>query len=203
MAVEIDIGDLLRASGQVREFLDRTQQKTVVQAGRRALIRTRPTGVRAIIEEIKTQRNLRSTKIREALTISNNLKGKTLEHLSIEFTVNDKRFGLIEYVKGRKIARSQIGKSVEKRPKLKFEIVPGKTIVSNDAFIAKGNGGNFQVFRRRKTSSLPITKQVEPALANVLGNKDVAEKIVVALQERYLVEITNAINFQFSQERMK
>ena len=201
--VEIDIGDLLKAHGQVREFLDRTQQKTVVNAARRALVRTRPTGTRAIIEEIKTQRNLRSSRIREALTIQNNLKGKILEHLNITFTVNDRRFGLIEYVKGRKVARSQLGKAVDKRPKLKFEIVPGKTLVSNDAFIAKGKGGNFQVFRRRKTSSLPITKQVEPALANVLGNKDVAGKIVAALQERYLIEISNAINFQFSQERMK
>lgn len=201
--VEIDIGDLLKAQNQLRDFFDRTQQKTVVKAARRALLRTTPTGTRAIIEEIKTQRNLRASRIREAIEIQKNLKGKIMEHLNITFTVNDRRFGLIEYVKGRKVARSQIGKAVAKRPKLKFEITPGKTLVSNDMFIAKGRGGNFQVFRRRTTGSLPITKQVEPAIANVLGNKEVSSKIVVALQERYLEEITKAIDFQFSQERLK
>lgn len=203
MAIQIEIGDLLKLQGQVRNFLDRTQRLTLVKAGRRALLRTVPTGTREIIEEIKTRRNLRSSRIREALTITKNLRGQTIEQLSVEFTINDRRFGLIEYVKGRKVARSQAGKAVDKRPKLKIEIVPGKTLVSNDMFIAKGNGGNFQVFRRRGTKGLPITKQVEPALSNVLANKDVNEKVLLALEERYLVEIANAINFQFSQEKLK
>lgn len=201
MGFEIDISELMTAAGNTRQFLNNTQNKVLIKATKRALVRTTPTGVKAILVEFMKERKVKASVLRQYIVVQKNLKGKGLEQLNVTFGIKKKSFGLIHFVKGSKTPRSQAGRPVMARRALKVEIKPGKVEIRPQAFIAKGRGGAYQVFQRKSKSSLPIAKQTEPGLPALLAKKEVHEPILNQMSVRFVDEMAKAITWSFSQEQ--
>jgi len=158
MSIKIEAD--LRKFGQELNLFNDKHKEAVVKSVRRAIKRS-VTPYRKNTKKL-IQRNVRlprAVPINKIVTKFAKTGGFNINKMLGQVRVSSKPISLIHFVKGKKSPARSKGVKVSRRKPLRFMIKPGKTTKGNRRFIAKGKGGNYQVFQRRGKKSNPITKQ--------------------------------------------
>lgn len=164
---------------RVVEFLDEFKTKALISAARKSMNRTvmmlRTRANRLAREE----RKLKSSELNKDFFKVKKAYGNNLGALQASLQISGRPMSLIRFVVGPKQPIPQQGIPVRSRKNLKVEVKPGRRVALSTAFIARGRGGNLQVFRRQTKASFPIMKQSVPALSRLFEkdpNKSALEK---------------------------
>ena len=128
---------------------------------------------------------------------------RTVDRMESLVKISGRKVGLINFVVGSKTPRKQQGIRMGSRRKIKIEIKPGKRKVMKHGFIAKSQGGRFQVFRRKGKGSLPIVRQTVQSIARFVSQSRIAEPIVSASRAVIRREFFRVLNLEADKFRTK
>jgi len=81
---------------------------------------------------------------------------------------------------------------------LRVEVRPGRRVTLKSAFIAKGRGGNNQIFRRRTSKRFPIIKQSTPALSVLFLRDSLSNQLGNFAQKRLNQEFERTFEFELN-----
>ena len=211
---------------RVETALRHLPNRTIVNATRKAIRRSMPTGKKIVINEVKKERVISTRLIREKL-IKEQLKlsGNDINRLEGSIGFKYRKMSLRHFVRGHKNISSQRrkpgkkshkgrkGKPYPKRRKIRVMVKPG-VITSfhkpsdkySAAFIQRGKrppgGGepNILVFQRnRKTGKFRAMKVPSPH--NILLKHRVRREIETSWGERFLSEFEKAAKFRLMKLR--
>lgn len=159
----------------IAEAFSGLSKNDFIQGTRRAINRTLLTIRKIAIEELRKKVNLKPSVLRSSrYTQIKNAKGGSIGTLEGFMLFDNNSIPLLEFVKGPKSPRSQKGRKIKDRPKLKYEIRPGKVLSSKTAFVQKG-GFSTQVFKRNKFGRFKA-QRVE-SVGHLVLNKGVGERL--------------------------
>jgi hypothetical protein len=195
---------------KVDASLAKLRKQQIVKATRQAVNKT-VTSVRTFTaRKLRTQRNLKVGEIKKAFMKLFKAKGNTIDKLNAKIEISGRSVSLIRYVTGKKEPRAQKGIAVKKRKDLKAKIKPGKSVKIKSAFIAKGTGGKYHVFRRmdnkrrkRPDQKGPIAKQSTSALSIIFERNNVRRPVETFAGRRLLIEFNRSVNLQLMKMKGK
>ncbi len=154
----------------VKVFLDEFKTKALVSAARKSINRSVSSlRTRANVVARENRKRMRAGEINKKFFRTVKAKGNSLDKMHASLSFSNKPVSLIRFVVGKKTARRQKGIEIADRKKLVVEVKPGRRVVLQSAFIAKGRGGRNHVFRRRTKKRTPIVKQSVPAFSVIFS----------------------------------
>lgn len=183
----------------IEEYLDDMKHREVVNGARRAvnrsLVTARKTGAQIVRDHYKTggKGKLTIREIKSYLKISK-AKGGTLSSLVGDLYFGKKTYGLIKFVKGSQDIIKQKGVKVQKRRKLKVEIVRGKTVTLKKAFIQRAK--TKQVFKGRAGQGFKT--QAVASNSVVLLRPSNLKKLGDIVFKRFEVVFQQELNFRLT-----
>lgn len=189
MEIEITT-DILNAVELFRDKLSQAKLKLAVQ---RAMNKTVVSIRGHALVEIRKRLNLKESTLRKQyVSIERAVgKGQTLGSLSAAVVFSGRPIPLLLFVKGNKNVIEQKGIPVKRRRKLKVQVVPGKTVTLNGAFIQKGPK-SIQVFRRNKRGG--FVAQSVPGVAHTVSRKGILYNIRRRANTRFRTALDQEIS---------
>lgn len=203
MAIQISLEDNLK---KINASFGSLRKQLIVKATRQSLNKTLSSVQTLTNKRFRKKRKMKASDIKKDFMKLKKARGSKMDQLQAEMQISGRALTLIRFVTGPKMPREQKGIAVKKRKPLRVRVEPGKSKKRGDVFIAKGNGGKYQVFRRtdnkkRKRQNRqkgPIEVQKTSALARIFERDNFRRPIETFAGRRLLLEFDRAIKFQLS-----
>lgn len=130
----------------VAEHFKDINQKFLYQSTRYAINRTLLTVRQASLDKLRKRIDIKQSTLRQKHIAITKARGTTWNNLQGVVSFNTDAIPMLEFVKGSKEVVKQKGVPIQRRRKVKVQIVPGKKFVLKKAFIQRVK--TKQVFKR-------------------------------------------------------
>lgn len=200
MALDIRIDDDIASLGR---WVNDIKQKALGPATRKALNKTLDVTRTEMNRQFREHRKIKIGELKKKYQRVNKARGNKVHRMVAEVIPSIKAVSLIRFVVGKKEPRAQKGISVRRRRKLRTEVRPGKKLRRSHLFIAKGRGGNYQVFQRMRSKRFPIGKRSIPSFARLFKTANMGGPLEAFAGRRWPIEWTRAIEFEMLKLKQK
>lgn len=182
----------------VQKLLPKINQKALPGATRMSLNRSLSALQTRANKKTREERRMKARDIKKDFFTLVRARGSDFARLNAQLIVSNKVLSLIRFIVGPREGRSQKGIPVRKRKPVTVHVRPGRRVKLKGAFVAKGRGGNNQIFRRRTKKSTPIVKQSVPSLASLFNRPKFRVPLETFAQQRFEIEFNRAFEFQLN-----
>lgn len=169
----------------------------LIKAQTSALVRTRAKSVTQISKLARQKYNVSAGTVRDAvsrrigLSLSRDKSAAYIQYIG-------RRIGLINFAAKFKTVNTPRGKRFGATTKLYKK--KGRFLTKR-GFIARGKGGNVQVFQRQKegqSKRLPLNALYGPSIPQMVGSTEVLEGATKFVEKEYPIELLRQIEYQMS-----
>ena len=196
MSIQIDI---LGSLDKAKTVIDRIKFKAVPKAARRSLNRVITASRVRAIKGIKRRRKLKPTELKKKFVLLKKARGSRIDKLQAEILFNRNPVSAIRFLVGPKQPSKQKGVKVKKRRVVRLHVKPGRRTKMPKAFIARGRGGNLQIFQRRGKKRFPIVKRGTAAISTVVDKSGLGKRLQKFAQKRLDIEFQRNLEHELNQ----
>ena len=174
--------DILAEVKEALEFINRFQDRDVINSLRYSINKTLVSLRKESIEEIRKRLNLKSTVLRQQYLKMERAKGSTITSIEGTMWYSGRAIPMLEFVAGNKDVIEQKGIKVKSRRKLRVRVVPGKSLRLDKAFIQRVH--TKQVFKRSGKKG-EFKKQGVVSVATLLRDRGLGDKLASFAKARF------------------
>lgn len=186
------MADISIDSSEVRELekvFGVTAPKKLRKSMRRALSRTRSGARTETSKRVREKYNIQARRLKKDVVLTK----PNYSSFSFRVIGRKKPISLISF-------RSKSGPPRQTKTGVTVAVETGSRKLIKHAFIARGAGGNAQVFTRylgngRKSGRLPIRSLKGPSAADMMLGAEVEQPLAETAQERFLTELQRNLSF--------
>lgn len=166
-----------------------TAPKQLKKSMRRALSRTRSGARTETSKRVREDYNIQARRLKRDVVLTR----PNYSSFSFRVIGRKKPISLISF-------RSKSGPPRQTKTGVSAAVEVGKRKLIKHAFIARGAGGNAQVFTRylgngRKSGRLPVRALKGPSVADMMLGAEVEKTLGDTAQERFLTELNRNLSF--------
>jgi hypothetical protein len=187
----------------LKQFMSGIKLKALPKATRKALNKTLDLTRTRMNREFRDERKIKIGELKKRFQKVNRARGNRIAQMIAEVIPSIRSVSLIKFVVGKKEPRRQSGISVRRRRLLRTEVRPGKKLKRAKLFIARGRGGNYQVFQRMRSKRFPIGKRAVPSFAKLFKRTGMGKRLEAFAGKKWPVEWTRAIEFEMNKIKTK
>lgn len=174
------------------------KKKAFPTSTRQALNRTLRFAGSYANKEIRKNRAIKASYVKNKLIQTTQARGNMVSMMWARLVVKGTPISMIHFVRGSKTPRKQKGVKVRSRRKVNVTIKPGMKETKRFAFIAKGRGGNVQLFQRKGKKRLPLFKQSVAAASRIFDREGARTKAGQEMEIKATRQFEKEFNRAFS-----